>query len=531
MKPLDRRAFLRAAGALTLTPLSRTAHRLALHPVRGQAPAIVKAADALPIMPQGIAAGDVGGGRAVIWSRCDRAARLFVEYSTSDRFQDVRRVPGPAALESSDFTARVQLTDLPAGQRIFYRVLFQDLTDLRAWSRPETGSFRTPPPAGDTRDVKLAWSADTVGQGWGLNPEWGGLRMYETMQQAEPDMFVNVGDTIYADQPVQAEVMLDDGTIWRNIVTPAKSKAAETVADFRGAYQYNLLDAHMRRFNAEVPQITSWDDHEVHDNWYPTRNIDSEQKYTLKSMSLIAAHAKQAFFEYNPLPRSGDDPERVYRSVPYGAPLEVFPIDLRSYRSANNANRQAALGEDARLFGPSQLDWLKARLLASRATWKVIASDLPIGLVVPDGASAYEAFANGDDGPPLGRELEIADLLRFIRDRRIRNTVWITADVHYCAAHYYDPSHARFTEFEPFWEFVAGPLHAGTFGPNKLEGTFGPQLRFSGVPPGMKGNRPPSEGLQFYGTMTVSGRTRAMTVALHNLAGKTLYTVELPARS
>jgi alkaline phosphatase D len=277
-----------------------------------------------------------------------------------------------------------------------------------------------------------------------------------------------------------------------------------------------------------VPQITSWDDHEVHDNWYSTRNIDGEQKYAIKSMALIAARARQAFFEYNPLPVSGDDRERVYRTVPYGSALEVFSIDLRSYRSANNANRQIALGDDARLFGPSQLDWLKARLLASRATWKVIASDLPIGLVVPDG-TAFEAFANGDDGPPLGRELEIADLLRFIRDRRIRNTVWITADVHYCAAHHYDPSRARFTAFEPFWEFVAGPLHAGTFGPNKLEGTFGPELKFAGVPAGMKGNRPPSDGLQFYGRMKVSGRTRTMTVSLHNLAGETLYSVELLA--
>ena len=88
---------------------------------------------------------------------------------------------------------------------------------------------------------------------------------------------------------------------------------------------------------------------------------------------------------------------------------------------------------------------------------------MPLGLVVPDG-KVYEAVANRDDGPPLGRELEIADLLRFIRDRGIRNVVFITGDVHYCAAHHYDPSRAGFTAFHPFWEFVAGPAHAGTFG-------------------------------------------------------------------
>jgi alkaline phosphatase D len=175
-----------------------------------------------------------------------------------------------------------------------------------------------------------------------------------------------------------------------------------------------------------------------------------------------------------------------------------------------------------------QVEWLKRRLLASASTWKIIASDMPLGLVVPDGP-AFEAVANGDGGPPLGRELEIAGLLRFIRDRRIRNVVFITGDVHYCAAHHYDPSRAAFTDFHPFWEFVAGPAHAGTFGPARLDRTFGPEVRFIGIPAGMKPNRPPTEGMQFFGTLQVSGRTRALTVKLRNLAGDTLFTVELPA--
>ncbi len=38
----------------------------------------------------------------------------------------------------------------------------------------------------------------------------------------------------------------------------------------------------------------------------------------------------------------------------------------------------------------------------------------------------------------------------------------------------------------PFWEFVSGPLHAGTFGPGAFDNTFGPQLKFKGIPDGMK---------------------------------------------
>ena len=55
-------------------------------------------------------------------------------------------------------------------------------------------------------------------------------------------------------------------------------------------------------------------------------------------------------------------------------------------------------------LAPTQLDWLKKRLALSKATWKVIASDMPIGLIVKDDKTAFENAANGD-GPALGREL------------------------------------------------------------------------------------------------------------------------------
>ena len=119
-------------------------------------------------------------------------------------------------------------------------------------------------------------------------------------------------------------------------------------------------------------------------------------------------------------------------------------------------------------------------------------------------------------------------MLQFIRRERIRNVVWITADVHYCAAHEYHPSRATFTDFDPFWEFVAGPLHAGTFGPGRLDATFGPEAKFVGIPPGMKGNRPPSDGFQFFGTLSIDAKTRSLTARLHNLAGDRIYTNELP---
>lgn len=493
------------------------------------APAILRQTVATPTLPQGVAVGDAGSGRAVVWSRCDRPGRLFVEYATTSSFVNARTVRGPAALEGSDFVARVILTDLPPGQQFFYRVRFHSLEDIRAVSAPVEGTFNTALSSG-ARDVTIAWSADSVGQGWGINPEFGGLRLYETMLKTQPDLFIHCGDTIYADGPLLAEVTLDDGSIWRNLVTPAKSKVAEALDDFRGNYQYNLLDEHMRRFNASVAQAVLWDDHEVRDNWYPTRDLSGDTRYRVKSAALLAARARQAFVEYNPLPVTGDDPERIYRTVASGPLVEVLALDLRSYRGANSENRQSSLTDDSRIMGAAQVEWLKSRLAASHSTWKVVANDMPIGVVVRDGATHFEAVANADDGAPSGRELEIAEILTFIRERRIHNVVWITGDVHYCAAHHYQPARARFTDFDPFWEFVAGPLHAGAFAPGALDATFGPEVKFTGVPPGSKPNRPPSSGLQFFGTLRINARTRALTVSLCDLSGRAIYTVEIEAR-
>ena len=275
--------------------------------------------------------------------------------------------------------------------------------------------------------------------------------------------------------------------------------------------------------------LAQWDDHEVRNNWYPGQILD-DPKYTVKSIDLLAARAKRAFLDYLPMRFDPLDPERVYRAYNYGPLLDVLMLDERSYRGRNSPNNQPTMSADTQFLGSAQINWLKQRLLNSKATWKVIASDMPIGIVVKDGRTDYEAFANGN-GPALGRELELAELLRFIKQRKIKNVVWITADVHYCAAHYYDPAQAQFTDFAPFWEFVAGPLNAGTFGPGEMDNTFGPEVKFVGIPKGMKGNRSPQDGFQFFGAIKIDAKTKAMTVGLHNIEGKKLYSVELPSKN
>ena len=74
---------------------------------------------------------------------------------------------------------------------------------------------------------------------------------------------------------------------------------------------------------------------------------------------------------------------------------------------------------------------------------------------------------------------------------------------------------------------MAGPINAGTFGPGEIDRTFGPDVKYVSVPAGMKPNRPPTEGMQYFGLAKIDGATLVMTVTLHDLTGKALYSIDL----
>ena len=84
------------------------------------------------------------------------------------------------------------------------------------------------------------------------------MKIYETIRRLKPDFFIHSGDYIYADGSLESEVKLDDGTIWKNIVTPEKSKVAETLQEFRGNYVYNLLGQRPPALSRELPDLF-WD--------------------------------------------------------------------------------------------------------------------------------------------------------------------------------------------------------------------------------------------------------------------------------
>jgi alkaline phosphatase D len=514
---LSRRNFLKSSAATGLVLASPLAM-----------PSLSRASSR-PQITHGLQSGDVDANSGMIWARADRPARMLVEIDTTGSFETPHRLAPIDALPESDFAVKRLLENLPSDQEIFYRVAFADLNDVNAVSEPMTGRFRTAPAS--RRNIRFAWSGDTAGQGWGIDTDRGGMKTYATMAKHQPDFFIHSGDTIYADGPMNETVELNDGTVWKNVLIEEKTKVAETLDEYRGQWKYNLLDENLRAFNAEVPTFFQWDDHEVVNNWSSSKDLLSDDRYSEKNVHLLAARAGRAFHELTPIRYTPAEPGRVYRKIAYGPLLDVFFLDLRSYRGANGASMEEGMTPASRILGAEQLAWLKRELVNSNATWKVIACDMPIGLIVWDNwkeQAGAEAVANGDHGAPKGRELEFADLLRFIKTADIDNIVWLTADVHYTAAHYYNPDKAQFQDFKPFWEFVSGPIHAGTFGPNDLDMTFGPELKYVKAPTAEQGaNLPPSMGLQFFGLVDIDGQTEQLTVRLMDRDDVELHSVTL----
>jgi alkaline phosphatase D len=475
-------------------------------------------------LESGARSGEVTTGSAVLWGRASGDGRMTVRLSSNGRL--LRTVRGPRADERTDHTARLLLDGLAPGRQYEADVSFTSADGTPGIPEQVTFSTAAVHPA----PTSFVWSGDTCGQGWGINEQLDGLTTYRAMHETRPDFFIHCGDTIYADIEIPGSQEEDTGDVWHNVVTEEVSKVAESLREFRGRHRYPLLDKHVRAMYAEVPTIAQWDDHETLNNWYPGERLDDD-RYSERRCDVLAARGRRAWQEYQPVPvrrlvdRGGDGfaTSRIYRRVPRGAHLDVFCLDMRSYRGPNGPS--PGPGQPG-ILGAEQERWLVEEVSRSRATWKVISADLPLS-IPSNWADDRDGPSNGDPGGPTGREPEIARVLSAFKRSGVRNVVWITADVHYTAAHRYHPDRAAYGDFDPFWEFVSGPLAAETF-PRKdgiLDRTFGPEVVFS------KGNdsgqrQSPRAGNQFFGHMAIA-RDGLLTVTLHDGSGMALWTRDL----
>ena len=106
-------------------------------------------------------------------------------------------------------------------------------------------------------------------------------------------------------------------------------------------------------------------------------------------VDVLAARAFHAFHEWHPIDQRAAVDGRVYRNFRYGSRVQVFVLDMRTYRDANNSDPT----KPGHILGDKQAQWLVQPLGRSTATWKIVQADMPIGLVVPHNVG-IQAVAN-----------------------------------------------------------------------------------------------------------------------------------------
>ncbi len=72
---------------------------------------------------------------------------------------------------------------------------------------------------------------------------------------------------------------------------------------------------------------------------------------------------------------------------------------------------------------------------------------------------------------------------------------------------------------------MAGPLNAGSFGPNPLDATFGPDVVFQKAPP--QANTSPLSNFQFFGEVEIDGKTAELQVTLRDQDGRPQFSQKL----
>jgi alkaline phosphatase D len=256
-----------------------------------------------------------------------------------------------------------------------------------------SGTFATAPARTTDAPLTLVWGADVYENNMPF-------RIFDAMRARRADLFLFLGDTIYSDL----------GAV-----------RARTIEDYRAKYKHHRQDSLLRSYLASTSAWVVWDDHEVENNF--------DGNHPRIPIGL------QALFEYWPIRPAPDDPRRLYRSLRWGRTAEVFILDTRQYRTPS---RQPD-GPAKSMLGAAQKQWLLDGLARSDAKVKVVASSVTL------------RYASADSWTGYARERD--EILGFIRDRRVANVVFLSADVHYAAA---------IRHPEGVFEGIAGPLAAFT---------------------------------------------------------------------
>ncbi|MFC9587958.1 alkaline phosphatase D family protein [Streptomyces yangpuensis] len=213
-----------------------------------------------------------------------------------------------------------------------------------------------------------------------------------------------------------------------------------SLADYRTRHGKYKTDADLQALHHAHPVIAIWDDHEfANDMW--AGGAENHTPGAEGDWAARAEAAKQAYFEWMPVRTSTAG--TVYRRLRFGTLADLHLLDLRSFRSQQTKVGSGTVDDPERtITGRAQLDWLKSGLAGSNATWKLVGTSVMISPVafgslpahllgplakllgLPEGGIAINV--DQWDGYTDDRK----ELLGHLKERNVKNTVFLTGDIH-----------------------------------------------------------------------------------------------------
>ncbi len=310
------------------------------------------------------AAFDVTSNAALIWFCAQTDTKMRVQVTLVDNKKQIKpMLSAPAQLNGANgFMAVAVFDQLIPNTRYRYIVCNEDGQPLNS-SEFIQGGFKTAPSHAD--GFTFAFSGDTHAR---FKP----FHMFDLIESKQPDFFVHLGDTVYADSP-------------RNRFEPL-------LAYYREKHREIRDDKNLQNFLTKVPCVATLDDHEIFND------CDGTHPGTRAGL--------QAFCEFWPNVNRIKGPfNKVYRQFSWGTLADFFVLDLRQYRRNGET-----------LTGSAQMQWLKRELKRSKAPFKFIASSVPFH------SSGKDKWGGFDD--------DRNELKKFIEHEPIRTVIFLAADIH-----------------------------------------------------------------------------------------------------
>ncbi|WP_328925216.1 alkaline phosphatase D family protein [Streptomyces sp. NBC_00190] len=420
--PRRRTVVLAAAATATLAPLTSLGASAA------------HAAGSAPAFLHGVASGDPLPDGILLWTRVTPTAEAVPgsglgpavqvgwEVASDKAFSRIVASGTTTASAAADHTVKVDVRGLQPQTPYWYR-----FTAGAAVS-----------PVGRTLTT-AGHDVTTAGVRFGVvscaNWESGYFSAYRHLAaRTDLDAILHLGDYIYEYQTggyPEAKYVVRQHEPKNEIIS---------LADYRIRHGKYKTDADLQALHHAHPIIAIWDDHEfANDAW--AGGAENHTAGTEGEWAARAAAAKQAYFEWMPVRTSIAG--TVYRRLRFGTLADLHLLDLRSFRSQQVKVGSGSVDDPERtITGRAQLDWLKSGLAGSNATWKLVGTSVMISPVafgslpahllgpltkllgLPEGGIAVNV--DQWDGYTDDRK----ELLGHLKDRNIKNTVFLTGDIH-----------------------------------------------------------------------------------------------------